>query len=647
MFTRGGRVVFLSHEGEMDASERSKYRKKRFYLPSFFRRRGGRLSSTAGAFHYSATAFEICLHDGKFYFTSAWFIFWFIMRVSGVIVAYNMPDTFTLAFGYFTFAITFVLGFFLNQVFKSYLDQGRAATLLQGKVHEFVMMVVADYNKSTEVQKLLVRLVNASYYCFWFDCAGYTSWPELTRLGLLSDSEIAELQTIGGRKSNIILLWLIKILKSYGSNDTRSDGAVYVQESMYTRMQFKIFEIRTKYSELDTLRTVEVPHIYTHTLWWLIMSFLCILGYYLGVHVSDGYKWDIATVVGFFIVSWSFLALFNISLALKEPFGVDPTDLDPFFYVETCLNGSRGYVRAAGNTAILPKISRHKDDCCSKSTEGASSLYGRFHENEQTPKAQFTGRQPAKMSEYTNAPFADPKNDTSEAEFTTGKHNNKLPRIGQKVSFDVGKSAQIPFNNVYKSNNFDTADGSIYDIENMHTNSLGHSSMDAFGGTFDESKNSYNESTISNAYTTEGAHTGECTHTNNRVYDDVCALENGDFSTQNTQNLHTVTMDTTSTSQTVHTHADGSTNVHTNVSTETHTHAARLTAMVSATAINHTLLPEWRAQLRTEPDVNFFHESMIIGLGDTRRRSMEIYRAEGRSELYNVMIRKFACADTF
>ncbi|KAG5178085.1 hypothetical protein JKP88DRAFT_330705 [Tribonema minus] len=212
-------------------------------------------------------------------------------------------------------ATCFILTFFLNSTYRDFQDQGRAAYAATGPANNLVFLVKVHLKHEPALQRRVVRMLNAAHYLSWMDLGGFYSWTELVERGLLSKGEVAELQTARCKKNSLVLLWILEELA--GSADTderlRRHHQCLFDNPVFLKMQEQVLACRGQFNALATARSVQVPIVYTHMLWWFLIVFLLILGAY----------------AGYVLVLTAFLALFDVAMALREPFGLDATDIDP------------------------------------------------------------------------------------------------------------------------------------------------------------------------------------------------------------------------------------------------------------------------------------------------------------------------------
>ncbi|KAG5178074.1 hypothetical protein JKP88DRAFT_330676 [Tribonema minus] len=304
-------------------------------------------------FTYSGTVFEILVWDVKLWFLIGWMLFWLILRHTGCIDPAEIPTVAGKYLGYNQAVLSFLLVFFLNSTYNEFKEQGRAAVAGGSPSGTAVIMAKVFFKHEPALQERVVRLVNAAHYLSWMDLAHYYSWTELLERGLLTKVEISALKSIpASKKSPIAMVWAMEEVAAYAERQERAleqwlalpdaqrlgSKPAAVHDLVMMRLIDSLNEGRSRYNALAICRSVQVPTIYTHMLFWLMTVFLLVLGFYAGIgsetsadEVADQSWW----IGGYILVTLSFLGVFDVAMALREPFGIDSgLDIDPLIFVE-------------------------------------------------------------------------------------------------------------------------------------------------------------------------------------------------------------------------------------------------------------------------------------------------------------------------
>ncbi|KAG5182000.1 hypothetical protein JKP88DRAFT_221702 [Tribonema minus] len=156
-----------------------------------------------------------------------------------------------------------------------------------------------------------------------------------------------------GPRSGYAILWALEDVAEFMARQEEDAhagkrGGPSVPEHIGILLGESLLHTRLAFSKLTVERSVTVPHMYTHMLWWFMMTFLTTLGFYAGIGKEDkddvmGQVW---WVVGYIMVTLAFCGLFDVAMALKEPFGTDSSDIDPLVAVDRAVALHQGFLSA-------------------------------------------------------------------------------------------------------------------------------------------------------------------------------------------------------------------------------------------------------------------------------------------------------------
>ncbi|KAG5182480.1 hypothetical protein JKP88DRAFT_245627 [Tribonema minus] len=316
------------------------------------------------AFSFHGTILEILMYDVKLYVYIGWMLFWLILRHAGVITPEAIPDVASRYIGYSQAVLSFLLVFFLNSTYTEFKDMGRAAVGGPTPASTAAVMVKVFFKDDPHLQERVIRLINASHYLSWMDLCKYYSWIELEERGLLTKEEIAVIRVSeGAKKFRVPMVWAVEELAAYArkQDEILEDWLDLPREKrvgrrpavldkfLMTRIIDYINDGRTSFNGQFIQRGVLVPELYTHMVFWLMTVVLLVLGVYAGIgteadvdEVSNQSWW----IGGYMVVVVSFLGVFDVAIALREPFGLDAgLDIDPLVFVESTIVGHKALLK--------------------------------------------------------------------------------------------------------------------------------------------------------------------------------------------------------------------------------------------------------------------------------------------------------------
>eukprot|EP00612_Vaucheria_litorea_P000588 CAMPEP_0171458178 /NCGR_PEP_ID=MMETSP0945-20130129/3962_1 /TAXON_ID=109269 /ORGANISM="Vaucheria litorea, Strain CCMP2940" /LENGTH=303 /DNA_ID=CAMNT_0011983937 /DNA_START=267 /DNA_END=1178 /DNA_ORIENTATION=+ len=266
------------------------------------------------------------------------------MRYFGLIEPQEVPDIAVTYLGYFSVALSFTIAFYLNNTFADFREQGRQAVAASSPANDMVFLIKCHLKEFPKLQKCITRLLNAAHYLSWLDLAKSYSWQELEHRGLLTIQETKVLRSNNAPKHPQIMLWILDTLSTHYRNECsnicQSGGPhtlAQMEHDKFMKLQDYVVEIRRSFGTLGKLRSIPIPHPYTHMLCIFVIIFLMVLGVYAGIgeSESDSTSFDEAWwIFGYVIVCIAFLSLYNIAVAQQEPFGLDISDINPLAGVE-------------------------------------------------------------------------------------------------------------------------------------------------------------------------------------------------------------------------------------------------------------------------------------------------------------------------
>ncbi|CAM9371569.1 unnamed protein product [Chrysoparadoxa australica] len=214
-----------------------------------------------------------------------------------------------------------------------------------GSVQMLVMLVRLDMKNNVKLQLKLSRYAHAVQFLTYCEMGRYLPWDYLQGRALLTKEEVALLQETGN-KCNVVSMWMLEaIAKWQGTNQS-----TFLEQQDVLGLKNQVMAIRNASGALKRSRFVETPVLYTHMLWWTLMLFLLIVAFYAGAalpEVDEEDFHDSHVYAQFWLKFGSlaiiavFLSLFNIALALQEPFGTDPGDISLATILEFSLSQTR------------------------------------------------------------------------------------------------------------------------------------------------------------------------------------------------------------------------------------------------------------------------------------------------------------------